>query len=156
MSKIRFIIKRLSNPRVRRRLKIGLSIYGCIILLCLVFKIAYDIGYFNAETLKREKNAQLPTTNPVLTTEKARQIVSGALKEDPSNPQTLVSQLIDNNPHLAIVMIEKNKIKQIAYIIDMRLFFIGNLLNAEGYNLTEGMEHKYDIKRENYNSGSVK
>ncbi|MFI3217623.1 MAG: hypothetical protein QX189_00680, partial [Methylococcales bacterium] len=81
MSKIRLIIKRLSNPRVRRRLKIGLSIYGCIILLCLIFKIAYDIGYFNAEALKREKNAQLSTTNPILTTEKARQIVAGALKE---------------------------------------------------------------------------
>jgi hypothetical protein len=156
MSKIRFIIKRLSNPRVRRRLKIGLSIYGCIILLCVIFKVAYDIGYFNAEALKREKNAQLPTTNPVLTIERAKQIVAGALKEDPSNPQTLVIQLIDNNPHLAIIMIEKNKIKQIAYIIDMRLFFIGNLINAEGYNLTEEMENQYDIKRENYNSGSVK
>lgn len=156
MSKIRLIIKRLSNPRVRRRLKIGLSIYGCIILLCLIFKIAYDIGYFNAEALKREKNAQLSTTNPVLTTEKARQIVAGALKEDPSNPQTLVIQLIDNNQHFAIIMIEKNKIKQIAYIIDLRLFFVGDLLNAEGYNLTEGMENQYDIKRENYNSGSVK
>jgi hypothetical protein len=156
MSKIRFIIKKLSNPRVRRRLKIGLSIYGCIILLCLIFKIAYDIGYFNAEALKREKNAQLPTTNPVLTIERAKQIVAGALKEDPSNPQTLVIQLIDNNPHLAIIMIEKNKIKQIAYIIDMRLFFIGNLINAEGYNLTEEIENQYDIKRENYNSGSVK
>jgi hypothetical protein len=53
-------------------------------------------------------------------------------------------------------MIEKNKIKQIAYIIDMRLFFIGNLFNAEGYNLTEGMENQYDLKRENYNNGSVK
>ncbi|MFI3188136.1 hypothetical protein BCS42_11430 [Crenothrix sp. D3] len=156
MSKIRFIIKRLSNPRVRRRLKIGLSLYGCIILLCLVFKIAYDIGYFNAEALKQEKNAQLPTTNPVLTTEKAKQIVAAALKEDPSNPQTLVIQLIDSNPHFAIIMIEKNKIKQIAYIIDMRLFFIGNLFNAEGYNLTEGMENQYDLKRENYNSGAVK
>jgi hypothetical protein len=156
MSKIRFIIKRLSNPRVRRRLKIGLSLYGCIILLCLVFKIAYDIGYFNAEALKQERNAQLPTTNPILTIEKAKQIVSGALKEDPSNRQTLVIQLIDSNPHFAIIMIEKNKMKQIAYIIDMRLFFIGNLFNAEGYNLTEGMENQYDIKRENYNSGAVK
>jgi hypothetical protein len=156
MSKIRFIIKRLSNPRVRRRLKIGLSVYAGIIILCLTFKIAYDIGFFNAEALKREKNAQLPTTNPVLTTERAKQIVAGALKEDPSNPQTLVIQLIDNNPHFAIIMIEKNKLKQIAYIIDMRLFFIGNLLNAEGYNLTEEMENQYDIKRENYNSGAVK
>ncbi len=94
MSKIRFIIKRLSNPRVRRRLKIGLSVYGCIILLCLVSKLSYDIGYFNAEALKQERNAQLPTTNPVLTIEKAKQIVAGALKEDPSNPQTLVIQLI--------------------------------------------------------------
>ena len=156
MSKIHLIIKRLPNPRVRRRLKIGLSIYGCIILLCLIFKIAYDIGYFNAEALKREKNAQLSTTNPVLTTEKARQIVAGALKEDPSNPQTLVIQLIDNNQHFAIIMIEKNKIKQIAYIIDLRLFFVGDLLNAEGYNLTEGMENQYDIKRENYNNGSAR
>ena len=156
MSKIRFIIKRFSNPRVRRRLKIGLSVYGGIILFGLLFKLGYNIGYFDAEALKQERNAQLPTTNPILTLEKARQIVAGALKEDPSNPQTLVIQLIDNNQHFAIIMIEKDKMKQIAYIIDMRLFFIGNLFNAEGYNLTEGMENQYDIKRENYNSGSVK
>ncbi|MFZ2725797.1 MAG: hypothetical protein WAX77_06085 [Methylococcaceae bacterium] len=147
MTKIQFIIKRLSNPRVRRRLKIGLSLYGGVILLVLLFKMGYDIGYFNADSLRRDKNAQIPTNNPVLTLELAQRIVSGALKEDLSNPQTLVSQLIDDNPRLSIVIIETDKIKSIAYIIDMRLFFAGNVFNADGYNLTEGMEHQYNIRR---------
>jgi hypothetical protein len=149
MSKIRFIIKRLSNPRVRRRLKIGLSLYGGLILLVLLFKLGYDIGYFNADALRRDKKAQSPTTNPVLTLDLAQRIVSGALKEDLSNPPTIVNQIIDDNQRLSIVIIENNKVKNIAYIIDMRLFFMGNIFDADGYNLTEGMEHQYNIRREN-------
>jgi hypothetical protein len=149
MSKIQFIIKRLSNPRVRRRLKIGLSLYGGIILLVLLFKLGYDIGYFNADSLRRDKNAQMPTNQPVLTMELAQRIVAGALKEDLSNPQTLVNQIIDNNPHLSIIIIENNKLKSIAYIVEMRSFFTGNLFNAEGYNLTDGMQHQYNINRTN-------
>lgn len=145
--KIRVIIKKLSNPRVRRRLKIGLSVYGVVIMIGLLFKLTYDIGYFNAQSLKNDKNAELPITYPVLTMESAQRIVSGALKEDPTNPKTIVDQIIDNDHKLSTIIIENNKLKKIAWIIDMRLFFTGDLFNDEGYNLTEGIERQHNINR---------
>jgi hypothetical protein len=145
--KMRVIIKKLSNPRVRRRLKIGLSVYAGLVILGVMFKVVYDIGYFNAQSLKNDKNAELPTTYPVLTLESAQRIVSGALKEDPANPKTIVDQIINNNQKLSTIIIENNTLKKIAWIIDMRLFFTGDLFNAEGYNLTEGIEHQHNINR---------
>jgi len=145
--KIRVIIKKLSNPRVRRRLKIALSVWFGLIILGLMFKVVYDIGYFNAQSLKKDKNAELPTTYPVLTMETAQRIVSGALKEDPNNPKTIVDQIIDNNHKLSTIIIENNKIKKIAWIIDMHLFFSCELFNDAGYNLNEGIEHQYNINR---------
>jgi hypothetical protein len=145
--KIRVIIKKLSNPRVRRRLKIGLSVFGGAIMLGLLFKIVYDIGYFDAQSLENAKNAELPTTQPVLTMESAQRIVTGALKEDPTNPKTIVAQIIDNNHKLATIIIENNKINKIAWIIDMHLFFTGDLFNDAGYNLTVGIEQQHNIKR---------
>jgi hypothetical protein len=149
MTKIQFIIKRLSNPRVRRRLKIGLSIYGGIIMLCLLFKFGYDIGYFNADAQRQSKKAEIPNTQTVLTMESAQRIVSGALKQDPLYPDTLVTQIIDDNQHFSIIVIQNKSLKSIAYIIDMRLFFTGNLLTADGYNLTETMERQ-NIKHTDY------
>ncbi|MFZ2171227.1 MAG: hypothetical protein WAW61_16515 [Methylococcaceae bacterium] len=145
--KIRVIIKKLSNPRVRRRLKIGLSVMGGVIMIVLIFKLVYDIGYFDAQSLKNDKNSELTTTQPVLTMESAQRIVSGALKEDPTHPKTIVDQIIDNNHKLSTIIIENNKLKKIAWIIDMRLFFTGDLFNDEGYNLTEGIEHEHNINR---------
>jgi hypothetical protein len=145
--KIRFIIKKLSNPRVRRRLKIGLSVYGVIIIIGLLFKVVYDIGYFNAQSLKNDEKASLLVTRSELTMESAQHVVTGALKEDPNNPKTIVSQIIDNDEKLSTIVIENNKIKRIAWIIDMRLFFTGDLFNNEGYNLTEGFEHQHNIIR---------
>ncbi|MDD5276093.1 MAG: hypothetical protein PHR16_08430 [Methylovulum sp.] len=148
--KIRIIIKKLSNPRVRRRLKIGFSVYGGVIMIGLIFKFAYDIGYFDAQSLKNEKNAGLLIGRPALTIESAQRIVTGALKEDPTNPRTIVDQIIDNNQNFSTIIIENNKLKKIAWIIDMRLFFTGDLFNDEGYNLTEGIEHQHNINRGNH------
>jgi hypothetical protein len=145
--KIRVIIKKLSNPRVRRRLKIGLSVCGGVIMIGLIFKLGYDIGYFDAQSLKNDKNAELAITQPVLTMESAQRIVSGALKEDPTNPKTIVDQIINNNHKLSTIIIENNKLKRIAWIIDMRLFFTGDLFNDVGINLTEGIEHQHNINR---------
>ncbi len=145
--KIRVIIKKLSNPRVRRRLKIGLSVLGGAIMIVLTFKIVYDIGYFDAQSLDNAKNAGLPATQPVLTMESAQRIVTGALKEDPTNPKTIVDQIIDNNHKLATIIIENNKVKKVAWIIDMHLFFIGDLFNDAGYNLTVGIEQQHIINR---------
>ena len=145
--KIRVIIKKLSNPRVRRRLKIGLSVWGGVIMIGLTFKLGYDIGYFDAQSLENDKNAELPTIQPVLTIESAQRIVSGALKEDPSNPETIVDQIIDDNHKLATIIIENDKQKKIAWIIDMHLFFTDDLFNDEGYNLTEGIEYQHNINR---------
>ncbi|MGZ5029567.1 MAG: hypothetical protein ACXV8I_03070 [Methylobacter sp.] len=145
--KISVVIKKLSNPRVRRRLKIGLAVYAGLIILGVMFKVVYDIGYFNAQSLKNDKIAELPTTYPVLTLESAQRIVVGALKEDPTNPKTTVVQIIDNNHKLSTIIIENNKIKKIAWIIDLHLFFTGDLFNDQGYNLTEGIEHQYNINR---------
>jgi hypothetical protein len=151
--KIRFIINRLSNPRVRRRLKIALCIWFGGILLAILFKVVYDLGYFDAQSLKDEEIAALPTTHPVLTPEAAQRIVTGALKEDPTNPETIVDQIVNNNPRLATVIIEKNRIKKVAWIIDMRMFFAGELYNDAGYNLNEGIEREYNLARDNFNRG---
>lgn len=145
--KVRVMIKKLSNPRIRRRLKIGLSVYGVVIIIGLLFKLVYDIGYFNAQSLRNDKNTELPITHPVLTMESAQRIVSGALKEDPTNPKTIVGQIIDSNHKLSTIIIENNKLKKIAWIIDMRLFFTGDLFNDAGYNLTEGFERQHNINR---------
>ena len=120
---------------------------GGAILLSMTLKIVYDIGYFDAQSLENDKNAELPTTQPVLTMESAQRIVSGALKEDPTNPKTVVDQIIDNNYKLATIVIENNKVKKIAWIIDMHLFFTGDLFNDAGYNLTEGIEQQHNINR---------
>jgi hypothetical protein len=111
--KIRVILKRLSNPRVRKRLKIALSIWFGGIILGLLFKVVYDIGYFEAQTLKNDNNAELPNTQLVLTMESAQHIVSGALKEDPNNPNTIVDQIVNNDRRLSTIIIEKNKIKKL-------------------------------------------
>jgi len=145
--KVRVIIKKLSNPRIRRRLKIGLSVYGVVIIIGLLFKLVYDIGYFNAQSLRNDKNTELPIAHPELTMESAQRIVSGALKEDPANPKTIVDQIIDSNHKLSTIIIENNKLKKIAWIIDMRLFFTGDLFNDAGYNLTEGFERQHNINR---------
>ena len=151
--KIRVFIKKLSNPRIRRRLKIALSVFFGGIILSLMFKVVYDIGYFESQSLENDKIAVLPTTYPVLTMESAQHIVSGALKEDPTNPKTIVTQIVDNNHRLSTIIIESNKIKKIARIIDMHLFFTCELFNEEGYNLNEGIEHQYNIDRDNFNRG---
>lgn len=144
-NKMSRIAKKLSNPRVRRRLKIGLFLYGGVILLGVVFKVAYDIGYFDAQALKEAKKAEMPTTRPELTLEAAQHIVTGALKEDPTNPKTLVVQIVDNNQKLAALIIESDKLKKVAWLIDRRIFFTGDLFNDDGYNLTEGIEKQNNI-----------
>ncbi|NOS87596.1 MAG: hypothetical protein HOP34_03490 [Methylococcaceae bacterium] len=145
--KIRMIIKRLKNPRVRRRLKIGLSVFGGAILIAVTFKIVYDIGYFEAQSLEDEKNTRQPTAYAVLTMASAQRIVTGALKEDPSNPSTVVEQVIYNNPKLSTIVIANKQQKKIAWIIDMRLFFMGDLYNEEGYNLTEALAQQNNISQ---------
>ena len=145
--KLRVIIKKLSNPRVRRRLKMGLSgLFGAMMLV-IVFKIVYDIGYFNAQALKKDKNAELSTAHPVLTMESAQRIVTGALKEDQTNPKTIVNHIVNDNYKLATIIIENNGIKKVAWIINMHLFFSSGLFNEEGYNLNEGIEQQYNINR---------
>lgn len=144
--KIRVIIKRLSNPRVKRRLKIFLSVWGSVIMIGLTFKLGYDIGYFDAQSLENDQNAETPITQ-VLTMESAQRIVSGALKEDPASPKTFVAQVINNNNKLSTIIIENNKLKKIAWIMDMRLFFIADLFNSQGFNLTESIEHTHNINR---------
>jgi len=148
-SKISVIKKRLSNPRVRRRLKIFLLVWGGVITIGLTFKLGYDIGYFDAQSLENDQNAEPPITH-VLTMESAQRIVSGALKEDPYNPKTVVDQIIDNNHKLSTIIIETEKIKKIAWIIDLRLFITGDLFNSDGYNLTEGVERQYNISRSDH------
>ena len=141
-------LRRLSNPRVRRRLKIGLSVWAGVMLLGVSYKVVYDIGYFDAYALKNDKISDLPVTeHPRLTMQSAQRIVTGALKEDFNNPKTVVVQVIDDNYKLATIVIENNKQKQIAWIFDMRLFFTADVFNAEGYNLTNGFEQHYITSR---------
>ncbi len=116
-----------------------------MIVIGLTFKLGYDIGYFDAQSLKDDQNAEPPIEQVVLTMESAQRIVSGALKEDPGNPKTIVDQIVDNNHKLSTIIIENNHLKKIAWIIDMRLFFTADLYNSEGYNLTEGIEQTHNI-----------
>lgn len=144
--KFSVFVRRLSHPRVRRRLKIGLSAWAIAISLGLICKLAYDIGYFEAQSLLEQKNAAGPVTRTVLTQELAQRIVSGALKEDIHNPKTIVTQVIDNNQKVATIIIENNNQQKIGWIIDLRLFFIGDLFNDNGYNLTESLAQQYNIR----------
>ncbi|OAI18286.1 hypothetical protein A1359_00005 [Methylomonas lenta] len=147
--KFSVFVQRLSHPRVRRRLKIGLSVWGVMIVISLICKIAYDIGHFKAQSFISDKNISTSTGRQVLTTEYAQRVVSGALKEDPNNPKTIVTQVVDNNQKLSTIIIENNKQQRIAWIIDMRLFFMGDLFNDNGYNLTESIEHQHNINNSN-------
>ena len=143
MKKIRRIIKKLSNPRVRRRLKIGLSLLGGAILFAVILKIVYDIGYFDAQSLKNSKNTEQPIARTALTLESAQHIVTNALKEDASIPKTIVDEIVNNNNNnLVPIIVENNKVKKVAWIINMRLFFVGDLFNDQGLNLTEGIERQ--------------
>lgn len=143
--KLRVVLKRFSHPQVRRRLKIGLSLWAAAIVLSLISKISYDIGYFKAQSLIEQKNAAMPVARQFLTQEAAQRIVSGALKEDPNYPKTVVLQVTDNNPKLSTIIVENNKQKHIAWIIDMRLYFTGDLFSDNGYNLTQAMEYQNNI-----------
>lgn len=147
--KFNTFVRKLSHPRVRRRLKIGLSVWAVAITLSLIFKLAYDIGYFKAQSQIDEKNAATPGARPVLTMELAQRIVSGALKEDIGNPKTVVTQIVNNDQKLSTVIVENNYQKKIGWIIDMRLFFTGDLFNDNGYNLTEALEQQYNIRSAN-------
>lgn len=152
--KFSVFIKKLKNPRVRKRLKIALSVYGIGILLGIAFKVVYDIGYFNAQALdneKMEKLRELSSYKPVALTEQfVQRIVSGALKEDPANPETVVERIISHNRKLSSIVIKKNNVKRVAWIIDMRLFFVGDILDAKGYNLTKAVERKHNINNASY------
>lgn len=130
-------------------MKIGLSLWAVAIIISLVFKLAYDIGYFKAQSLIDKKNAAAPANRPVLTMELAQRIVSGALKEDFGNPKTIVSQIIDNDQKVSTIIIENNGQKNIGWIIDLRLFFTGDLFNNNGYNLTEALEQQHNIRNPN-------
>jgi hypothetical protein len=147
--KFSVFVKKLSHPRVRRRLKIGLSVWGVMIIISLICKIAYDIGHFKAQSFISDKNTSTSTGRQVLAIEYAQRVVSGALKEDPNNPKTIVTQVVDNNQKLSTIIIENNKQQRIAWIIDMRLFFMGDLFNDNGYNLTESIEHQHNINNSN-------
>jgi len=138
--KFSVFVKRIKHPQVRRRLKIGLSIWGVVILLSVLFKIVYDIGYFKAQSRIDNNNAATPNVHQVLTMEAAQRIVTGALKEDASSPKTIVTQIIENDQKLASIIIENNRQQKIAWIIDLHLFFTGDLYNDKGYNLTEAIE----------------
>ncbi len=116
-------------------------------MLGLSFKIVYDIGYFDAQSLESDSNTNQPSTAPVLTIESAQRIVTGALKEDPTTPKTIVVQVVDNNHKLSTIVVENNKQKKVAWIIDMRLFFSADLYNDDGYNLTQGIEQQNNINR---------
>ena len=138
--KFSVLIKRLKHPQVRRRLKIGLSVWGVAILLSVLFKIVYDIGYFKAQSKMDNNNTAIPNVRQVLTMEAAQRIVTGALKEDTSSPKTIVTQILENDQKLASIIIENNRQKKVAWIIDLHLFFTGDLYNDKGYNLTEAIE----------------
>lgn len=142
-------IKRLSHPQVKKRLKIGLSMWGLAIMLALTSKISYDIGYFKAQSVIDEKNAPIAGARQFLDFETAQRTVSGALKEDLYNPKTRVVQIIENDSKLSTIIIENNYRKNIAWIIDKRLYFNGDLLNDNGYNLTEAMQKQHDIQSSN-------
>lgn len=146
-------IKKLKNPRVRKRLKIALSVYAVGILLAITFKIVYDIGYFNARALESEKKAKrqsIPSVNVVLNKQSAQRIVSGALKENPANPKTIVRRIISHDRDASSIVIEKNQVKKVAWIVDMRLFFIGDIFDTTGYNLTKAVERKHNINNAGY------
>ncbi len=145
-------IKKLKNPRVRKRLKIALSVYAIGIMLAIGSKVVYDIGYFNALALDKEKKAKRysPAAKVVLTTEYAQRIVSGALKEDPANPQTIVERISSNNRDVAAIVIKSGSVKQVGWIVDMRLFFVGDIFDGTGYNLTKAIERKHGINDAGY------
>lgn len=147
--KFTIFVKKLSNPRVRRRLKIGLSVWGIAIIISIIIKLSYDTGYFKAQSILNDKNTATSSTRSVLTMEYAQRIVSGALKEDPNYPKTIVNHIIDNNQKLSTIIIEANNQKRIAWIIDMRLFFTGDLFNDNGYNLTEAIGRQHNINSGN-------
>jgi hypothetical protein len=131
---------------VRRRLKIGLSVWLGLMLLGVSYKVVYDVGYFEARSLEENKNASGgPVIAPKLTIETAQKVVTGALKEDYNNPQTVVVEIADDNYKLATIVIENNKQRKIAWIIEMRLFFTADVFNTEGYNLTKGFERHYEL-----------
>lgn len=147
--KVRDFVRKLSHPRVRRRLKIGLSVWAIAIVIALIAKLAYDIGHFKAQSLIDEKNSAASVSRQELTLELAQRIVNGALKEDPGNPKTIVIQVIDNDQTVSTVIVENNNQKKIGWIIDMRLFFTGDVFNSNGYNLTEALEQQHNIRRDN-------
>jgi len=118
-------------------------------MISLVFKVAYDIGYFKAQSLVNDKNAAKASVRAVLSMEAAQKIVTGALKEDPANPKTTVYQVVDNNPDISTIIVVNNNQKKVAWIVDMRLFFVGDFFNANGYNLTEAVENQYNIVSRN-------
>ncbi len=147
--KFSVFVRKLSSTRVRKRLKIGLYIWGIAIGISLIFKLAYEIGYFKAQSLINDKITETPNAQQFMTLELAQRIVSGALKEDINNPKTIVQQVVDKNQKISTIIIENNRQKRIAWIIDMRLFFIGDLFNDNGYNLTESLQQQYNIRNDN-------
>ncbi|MEY4768376.1 MAG: hypothetical protein RL637_1015 [Pseudomonadota bacterium] len=150
--KFSVLIKKLKNPRVRKRLKIALSVYGIAILLGIAFKMVYDIGHFNALAVENEKNKQLPSMIPqeVLTAEIAQKVITGALKENPQHPNTILVQIVNNERNFASIIIEKDNIRKVAWILDRRLFFSGDLLNESGYNITKAIERQHNINNADY------
>ncbi|MDQ7089252.1 MAG: hypothetical protein Q9M50_01190 [Methylococcales bacterium] len=146
--KLSIFIKRLKHPRVRRRLKIALSVYAVVIILSISFKTVYNIGYFNAKALDDEKRAKrnsTPFVQRMMTKEYAQRIISSALKENPIDPQTIVERISNSNRKLSSIVIKNNGVKKVAWIIDMRLFFVGNILDERGYSLTKAVERKHNI-----------
>ncbi len=148
MLKLHIFIEKLKKPRVRKRLKIALSVYTIVIILGISFKTVYNIGYFNARAIddaKRAKQASSPFVRKIMTKEYAQRIITNALKENFTNPQTIVERISNSNPRLSSIVINNNGIKKVAWIINMRLFFIGNLLDEKGYNLTKAVERKHNL-----------
>lgn len=136
-------LKMLDIARVRYRLKIGGVVLAVFVLLCVTFKVGHDVGYYHSHalTVSPDNLALLPSSE--ISLREAQSIVSGALKEDGLNPKTVVDKILDSNNKLLSIVVLKEGRREIAWVLNRRFYFSGDLYSSDGYNVTDGLVKQY-------------
>lgn len=144
MQKIKKLIKKLRHPQVRRRMKMAIIIWLSLLFGCVTFKIGLDLGHFQEAAHKKILlGNESHEPSPLITTGKAQQVVSTCLNESPYTPKTQVKSVLKNDLMMTPIIVERDSIKKIGWILSGRYYMEGPIINEHGDNLTELYAKQY-------------
>lgn len=125
-------------------MKVALIFWTALLFGCLTFKIGLDLGHYQEATHKKSllgNNSHEPS--PIMTTGKAQQVVSTCLNESLYTPKTQVKSVLKNDLMMTPIIVERDSIKKIGWILNGRYYTESPIINENGDDLTELYAKQY-------------